>query len=99
MAAVSMMLIQPSEAANWGSFAKNAGKWIKGTGKKTIKHTDDIIRAGGGSSRKEPPVIYSTCGACRGAGRVIVGYNYYGQPVIHQCPQCGGSGRIWLRNR
>ena len=98
MAAVSMMLIQPSEAANLGKLAKGAGKLFKGAGKKTINHVDDVVRVSGSSPQKEVPVTnYTVCGACRGTGQVIVGYNNYGRPVIYQCRQCGGTGKIWLR--
>ena len=98
MAAVSMMLIQPSEAANWGKVAKDAGKLFKGVGKKTASYADDCARIIRDSPRKEVPVTnYTMCGACRGTGQVMVGCNNYGRPVIYQCRQCGGTGKIWLR--
>ena len=39
--AVSMMLVQPAEAANWGKVFKSAGKVIKGAAKKTKSYADD----------------------------------------------------------
>ncbi len=90
MIAVSMMLVQPSEAANWGKAARTAGRLIKGAGKGKTTNTPKL----GGAKRKDLP-MYTTCGACNGRGQVMAGYNYNGQPVIHQCSQCSGTGRIW----
>lgn len=34
------------------------------------------------------------CPSCGGSGAVLVGYNYYGQPMYNYCPTCGGRGQV-----
>ena len=37
------------------------------------------------------------CPTCGGSGTVLVGYNYYGQPVYNYCPTCGGRGQVVIQ--
>lgn len=49
----------------------------------------------------EPQVYTITCSQCGGAGAVYmvdyygnIQYDYYGNPLVSQCPYCNGTGAI-----
>lgn len=49
----------------------------------------------------EPQVYTVTCSQCGGAGAVYmldyygnIQYDYYGNPMVSQCPYCNGTGAI-----
>lgn len=50
-------------------------------------------------SSHQPPIYSVQCSQCGGSGMVYIvdfygniQYDYYGNPVISQCPSCGGIG-------
>lgn len=52
-------------------------------------------------SEYEPQYYWVTCSQCGGVGAVYIvdyygniQYDYYGNPVVSQCPSCGGAGSI-----
>lgn len=52
-----------------------------------------LILALSTSASPQTPV---RCNNCGGSGGVVMGYNYYGQPVFGPCPICGGTGAVMV---
>lgn len=53
----------------------------------------------------QPTTYYVQCGQCNGSGAIYVRdyygniqYDYYGNPMVSQCTNCGGRGQIEISN-